>query len=1413
MHSKALYITSLLLFIFYTSAQDITYSGDTTTAIETTYTDVTITTLLSTAAYTTLPTTIQTTEPPCTPAQALFQAGGIPLLPEDDTYQHLCFPVDVPINNEKVDCVYIYVNGLISTKPTFSYEAENLLSSDSYTFAPFWSDIDIRAQGSVSYREVEKYPVSRDSTTHTSLLGEINEFIKTKGQINNFDTVYALIVTWTEVIPHRAAETEKSLTFQFILATDGAFTYAAYIYDTCNATWDFEFDVAMGYAAGATNVYNNLKSLTDTIISDSLLPGREGEATWVFLVSSESPQNFKLQCLEWHWDNKDVQLINSNEMVQCPCTVNQMQIFVSFQFFQESGCYHHAMDFQGQSKICCYDENTGSLVRGNVEKNVYYNQLWTSEDYEPYQHCCKDSNYCNIFYENRPKDDCKLWQQQPASFMFGDPHFRTLDGLRYTFNGFGEFDLLNIFNSSDDSPILKIQCRTRKIDTGEATVFEAFAFKTPLTNVQVMTSLNAEAVVINENSTELTQFKSDKNFQLRQHGVFIRRPSPDKETYWISFSSGITASITYADKLLNIGISMTLNKSLIYTNGLLGTFNGNKTDDLQLRNKTYLSADSDEETIYRKFGLNWATTDSIFQYENGRTASSYRHLDYVPVFWSNNFTTNSTVNTFCKNEQSCIYDYVQTKDESIARGTRDMVDTIALISLLELYPPPVINGSQNVYLSENETLELEFNINYEKQYNISLVVLENNSSVITMSNDTVMVKLTASGENISAAFLITSDIGHKTQTFKLNIIVCPKCVNGSCEAESQFSNPLRVSQYLPCTCNAGWAGDDCSFDNRCAPFDCTNASTLERCICKCPGGYEYKDDKCVEINECLTQSPCEQNCINTQGSYSCSCNPGYIRNGDNCTDLDECKEQNDCQHNCANTNGSYSCSCRPGYALNADGKTCDKDASLNCSSCSAFHGCMINASNITTCFCDSGYDMNSTGCFDTDECSKYSGICGNATCVNTDPSYKCECSEGYIYDKSEKTCADCPKENYGKNCNKTCHPLCVACDKINGCVCESGKKGDNCSIDINECLLSSSVCDLNTTTCENVFGSYYCKCIAGYSKTTDTRCVDIDECAERKAHCSANAICTNTIGSYKCTCKKGFSGNGSICDDINECNETLTNVKHNCSQICEDTDGSYACKCRPGYHIADDRVSCLYHGDDMCIINQNVCSVNAICSSLNENYTCTCKDGFEGDGFTCKDINECERKEYKNCSIHGECTNNLGSYNCTCKTGWTGDGFNCTALAENFDEQLIYIIVGVIMALLVWLVIMIFCVWCCCFGGYKRYRTRHEMLTSTLDYDPYNVQQGFGSLSSTFNGRGRGRYYFGKFLGTKYLRNWAEFSPDAGEDPMPGTSSDSINQSSTNLSDSRWKRVLEKVNKTEVFHIDRPEISTRSYFS
>ena len=42
-----------------------------------------------------------------------------------------------------------------------------------------------------------------------------------------------------------------------------------------------------------------------------------------------------------------------------------------------------------------------------------------------------------------------------------------------------------------------------------------------------------------------------------------------------------------------------------------------------------------------------------------------------------------------------------------------------------------------------------------------------------------------------------------------------------------------------------------------------------------------------------------------------------------CEDINECSGPNDCQQQCVNTEGSYNCSCVLGFTLNTDGRSCN----------------------------------------------------------------------------------------------------------------------------------------------------------------------------------------------------------------------------------------------------------------------------------------------------------------------------------------------------------------------------------------------------------------------------------------------------------------------------------------------------------
>ncbi len=103
--------------------------------------------------------------------------------------------------------------------------------------------------------------------------------------------------------------------------------------------------------------------------------------------------------------------------------------------------------------------------------------------------CWYTDTYCGFlthFYGH--KYSCQARQYCFSSsciiaFGFGDPHITTTDQKTYTFNGWGEYILLE---TEDDS--FALQGRTHLVGGATATQFNAFAFGIPSQNVTIQVS-------------------------------------------------------------------------------------------------------------------------------------------------------------------------------------------------------------------------------------------------------------------------------------------------------------------------------------------------------------------------------------------------------------------------------------------------------------------------------------------------------------------------------------------------------------------------------------------------------------------------------------------------------------------------------------------------------------------------------------------------------------------------------------------------------------------------------------------------------------------------------------------------------------------------------------------------------------
>ncbi|XP_015267755.1 PREDICTED: signal peptide, CUB and EGF-like domain-containing protein 2 isoform X3 [Gekko japonicus] len=160
---------------------------------------------------------------------------------------------------------------------------------------------------------------------------------------------------------------------------------------------------------------------------------------------------------------------------------------------------------------------------------------------------------------------------------------------------------------------------------------------------------------------------------------------------------------------------------------------------------------------------------------------------------------------------------------------------------------------------------------------------------------------------------------------------------------------------------------------------------------------------------------------------------------------------------------------------------------------------------------------------------------------------------------------------------------------------------------------------------------------------------DVDECAQGLDDCHPDAICQNTPKLYKCTCKPGYSGEGKICEDIDECDNDFNG---GCVHECFNIPGNYRCMCYDGFMLAQDGHNCL--DTDECLLNNGGCQ--HVCVNTVGSYECRCNDGFflSDNQHTCIHRSEegmsCMNKDHGCAHICKEAPK--GGVACECRPGF-----------------------------------------------------------------------------------------------------------------------------------------------------------------
>ncbi|XP_070537256.1 mucin-like protein [Ptychodera flava] len=341
----------------------------------------------------------------------------------------------------------------------------------------------------------------------------------------------------------------------------------------------------------------------------------------------------------------------------------------------------------------------------------------------------KGSYFCDLYAEKRPPGTCNGYFPPIWGWMLGDPHLKTLDGVSYTFNGLGEYTLVQV-----DDDFFKLQGRTARAITkngtmSQATVFVAFAAKQQNSStVQVkLTDDGTDYDVLVDGELFNKTFLDDQPFTPNGTNVSMSLKQEEstvgsgaKVRFVASFTSKMSISIGVAEKMLDVLFSAPEEFKGRVT-GLLGFWDGDPTNDFKLPdgNIKQPTGDNFTDAEYFEFGQQWniSANQSIFWYEEGKSWSDYNDPTFEPLFLDeliDNYEREdpaylSKVRSNCGDDQECLFDSLATEREEIGLLTRNSSTQIRQQQTdLGNFPPNVtIEGSSLLEVEVGKAVSLK----------------------------------------------------------------------------------------------------------------------------------------------------------------------------------------------------------------------------------------------------------------------------------------------------------------------------------------------------------------------------------------------------------------------------------------------------------------------------------------------------------------------------------------------------------------------------------------------------------------------------------------------------------------------------------------------------------------------------------
>ncbi|XP_072027009.1 uncharacterized protein [Amphiura filiformis] len=404
----------------------------------------------------------------------------------------------------------------------------------------------------------------------------------------------------------------------------------------------------------------------------------------------------------------------------CPCDLNQALVdFGRYHPHPEcnmadnncAGLYADAVhcvratmpSASGGGQECCYDSNNniinlndpvlttgGGFAHRNHHAGVApYNSPQTVpylshflNDLEPRLQCCVfHATNCQSYEDLRPSStDCSSYVAPTPGVGGGDPHFLTMDGKSYTFNGKGEYWMMKTDPGSGmDNVILQARTNTLPNTDFPVTVFVAVVAQygsSDIVHVELNSRRLLDVWVREQGQEDWNRLNLEENNWWSLKGVSISSPNIAESGVIVLFDGGVSLQLrttTGANRVMSL-LFLGPESFKGHTEGLFGTWNDNPDDDFLTPSGTIVDSDYSTEDIHSQFGQTWQieASDSLFYYALPNGPDSYKDEAFVPVFSppTNPNVLPDDVIAACDGNEWCIFDFQATGDMEVALASK-----------------------------------------------------------------------------------------------------------------------------------------------------------------------------------------------------------------------------------------------------------------------------------------------------------------------------------------------------------------------------------------------------------------------------------------------------------------------------------------------------------------------------------------------------------------------------------------------------------------------------------------------------------------------------------------------------------------------------------------------------------------------